>query len=138
MIDILADLVSLYVSDGQDLQDLLNDASASKLLIDFDPENVARPYVIVTQSNFDNNYEPMGKTDRVDKIIVQCLAFADNRASCVAILDSLEALYLSYTESLAPPTVADKITQLDRDKIDAWRGTLNLVYYLQQSQPAFS
>ena len=138
MIDVLADLQALYVSSGQDLQTLLGDTDASKLCIDFDPANEARPYIILTQANYTNAYEPMGKVDRVDKFIAQFLAFGDTRAEVVSILDALETLYLSNTEGLSPPTVADKVTQLDRDKIDAWKGTLNLCFFVQQEQPSFS
>jgi hypothetical protein len=138
LIDVLADLYTIYTTKGQDLQTLLNDPQCQQLVIDFDPGNIPRPYVIATQSNYTNAYEPMGKTMRDEKLIVQFLAYADTRALCWNILNELEALYLSTIEGLGPPTVADKITQLDKDKIDAWKGTLNMVFFVEQSQPSFS
>ena len=133
--DLVTGIVQAYQeSDGATtLHGLLDDTTLNKMVADFDPENVSRPYVIVTQGNFDNVYYAQGLTTRVDKIIINFRVFADTRQTCNAILTALDTFYSGVNLGLAVglPTVADKVTQLDLDKIDAYRGQLNLVYYTQ-------
>jgi hypothetical protein len=136
MIDILGDIVSYYTGgNASALATALGDTNLTSVMTDFDPQNVSRPYVIVLQSHYDNDKEVMGRAFRIDKTLVQFLVFTDTRAECVSLLDTLEATYIvAPLQALGAPKVLDKVCQLDLNHIDAYKGTLNLEYRIQQTQ----
>jgi hypothetical protein len=137
MVDLLGEVVDyLRLNIGAaNLQTLLGPNCASQITADFDPGNVARPYIIATQAHWENKYKPLGNAVRVERQIISFLCFTDTRAESIALLNELEAALITYsTDCLGPPTIEDKVTQLDLSKIDAYKGTLNCCWFVGQNQ----
>ena len=105
--------------------------ASNQITVDFDPENVLRPYVVITQSHYVNQYKVLGNQARVDNQILSFFVFADTRSLCVQLLDLLEGV-LTQNTNLGFCSVVDKVAQLDPNRIDAYKGTLNLNYLQTQ------
>jgi len=135
--DLITAIVEAYQSNpaAAPIRDLLADENGEKLCADFDPENVSRPYVLVSQNNLTNAYYSQGFSGRVDKVIIQFLIFTDTRKQCVDLLNALDDCYssLSLSPALGRPQIVDKVAQLDRLYVDAWKGTINLLYFCEKS-----
>jgi len=136
--DLVTGIVLAYqtLDEAAALRSLLNEDGSGKLVADIEwptGDSFPRPYVIVTQANFDNVYYAQGLGSRVDKIIIQFRAFTDTRQQATAILNALDTFYGGVDLGLAvgQPVVADKVVSLDLDKLDAYRAQLNLVYFTQ-------
>ena len=136
MIDLLGQVIDYLRLDSgaATLQTALGDSPETKITADFDPENVSRPYIVALQSHWDSKYKALGNSVRVENQIISFLCFTDTRADCVALLDTLESVLIQQTFGLGPPYVADKVAQLDLNKLDAYKGTLNLVWQVEQLQ----
>ena len=122
-------------SGASAVQSLLGANPETQIMADFDPANVSRPTVFVLLPHNPNKYKALGNTVRVEAPIVSILCFTDSRADCVTLLNALESVLIQNSSiGLGPPTVEDKVVQLDLSRIDAYKGTLNLSYQVQQNQ----
>ena len=139
MEDLLGELVDyLRLNDGAaNVQALLGANPETKVTAYFDPQNVARPFIVALQNHFDNKYKPLGNTMRVENQIIQFLVFTDTRSEGVSLLDALESVLVRCSSyGLGPPQALDKTIQQDLGKIDAFKSTLNLSYCVEQDQTA--
>ena len=119
------------------VQSLLGANPETKITADFDPQNVSRPNVFVLLPHNPTKYKALGNTVRVETPILSILCFTDTRAESIALLNSIESALIQYSGiGLGPPTVEDKVSQLDLSRIDAWKGTMNLSFFVQQNQEA--
>lgn len=117
------------------VQALLGVNPDTKVTADYDPANVARPTIFVLLPNSPTKYNSIGNAVRVENPILNILCFTNTRAEAITLLNTIESVLIqNQTLGLGPPHVTDKIAQLDLSKLDVYKGTLNLQFFIQQNQ----